>query len=417
MNKQIIVALALSFSLYTFAQKKEVKSFEKAVKSENYTEAKSMISQLEPMVSSMDDKLKAKYYLNKAKALYSNGNIQPQDIDTALESLTNAEGEYKPEVSQIRSMAEQALLQKANTAYTAQNYSVAAKGFATLYKVVPSDQSYMYYAAQSALQAKDYNAALGYFITLKEIGYTGVGTQYLAINKETGEEEILSQATRDSYVKIGTHIKPTERKTESKEAEVVKMIALLYIQKGENEKALEAINDARAKNPDDANLIVSEANIYIKLKQEDKASELFKQALTKDPNNADLTYNVGVLAMSSNKLDDAKTYFEKALSIDSSYENAALNLSSLFLKKGEVIVKEMNGLGNSNADFKKYDALKIERKLIYEKGAMVLENFLEKNPNSKNVDTLNQLKNIYSALGETAKVKAIKAKLSELGVD
>ena len=40
MKKQVLVALALSVSLYTLAQKKEVKAFEKAVKKENFTEAK-----------------------------------------------------------------------------------------------------------------------------------------------------------------------------------------------------------------------------------------------------------------------------------------------------------------------------------------------------------------------------------------
>ncbi len=417
MKKQVIVALALSFSLYTFAQKKEVKTLEKAVKSEKFAEANGLISKLEPMVSSMDDKLKAKYYLNKAKALYANGKIQPQNINAALESLTKAESVYGTEVNQMRKMAEQALLQKANSAYTAQNYAAASLGFATLYKVVPSDTSYMYYAAQSALQAKDYDAALSYFETLKEVGYTGEEMQYFATSKISGEEELLDESTRDKYVKLGTHLKPTQRKSESKEAEVVKMIALLYIQKGENDKALKAINEARAKNPDDANLIVSEANIYLKLKQEEKASGLFKEALTKDPNNANLLYNIGVLAMNSDKLEDAKMYFEKALGVDSTYINAALNLSTLNLNQGNALNKKMNALGTSNADFKKYDILKADKNAFFEKGALVLENFLSKNPDTNSIDVLSQLKNIYSALGKSDKAKAIKAKLATLGVN
>jgi tetratricopeptide (TPR) repeat protein len=417
MKKQVIVALALSVSLFTFAQKKEVKEFEKAIKKENYAEAKAMIPQLEPMVSSMDEDLKAKYYFNKAQALYAGGKIQPSDIDSAIESLNKAEGEYKVEVAQMRSMAENTLLQAANKAYTSQNYGVAAKGFETLYKVVPTDAGYLYYASQASLLDKDYDAALKYFIQLKDLGYTGEEMQYFAINKLTDEKELMDKATRDKAVKFGTHLQPTEKMSESKEAEIVKNIALIYIQKGENEKALSAIKDAREKNPQDANLIVSEANINLKLGNTDKASELFKEAISKDPSNPDLIYNVGVLAMNENKNEEAVAFFKKALDLDASYANAALNISTMQINKGNALNEKMNALGSSSADFKKYDILKAEKSELFKSGANVLEKFIANNPNTKNIDVLTQLKNIYSALGESGKSSALKTKIDTIEQD
>ena len=414
MKKQIIVALALSFSLYTFAQKKEVKEFEKAVSKSNYSEAKAMIPTLEPMLGAMDDKLKAKYYFNKAQALYAGGKIQPKDIDAAIESLNKAEGEYKAEVTQMRKMAENTLLQAANSAYTAGNYGVAAKGFETLFKVNPADQTYLYYASHSALQAKDYDEALRYFIQLKDLGYTGEEMQYFAVNKLSDEKELLDKATRDNYIKLGTHIQPTEKMSDSKEAEIVKNIALIYIQKGENEKALSAIKEAREKNPDDANLVISEANINLQLGNTDKASELFKLAISKDPNNPDLIYNVGVLAMNENKTEEAAGFFKKALEVDSNYANAALNLSTIKINEGNALNEKMNALGSSSADFKKYDVLKAQKNELFKSGAKVLEDFIAKNPNTKNLDVLTQLKNIYSALGESAKANDLKAKIASI---
>ena len=410
MKKQVLVALALSVSLYTLAQKKEVKAFEKAVKKENFTEAKAMISQLEPMIGSMDENLKAQYYFNKAQALYANGQIQSNDIDITIESLNKAESEYKVEVAQMRKMAENTLLQKANSAYTSGNYEMAAKGFETLFKINPSDQTYLYYASQSALQSKNYDEALRYYIQLKELGYTGEEMQYFAINKATNEKELLSKSTRDNYVKLGTHIKPTEKMSDSKEAEIVKNIALIYIQKGENEKALTAIKDAREKNPDDANLVISEANINLQLGNTEKASELFKLAISKDPNNPDLIYNVGVLAMSK----EAVSFFKKVLEIEPSYANAALNLSTIEINKGNALNEKMNSLGTSSADFKKYDVLKAEKSELFNSGAKILEDYITKNPNTKNVDILTQLKNIYNAIGESAKAKALTAKLETI---
>ena len=54
-------------------------------------------------------------------------------------------------------------------------------------------------------------------------------------------------------------------KTESRLPEIVKNIALIYVQKGDNDSAISAIKEARAINPDDVNLILSEADLYIKI--------------------------------------------------------------------------------------------------------------------------------------------------------
>ena len=72
---------------------------------------------------------------------------------------------------------------------------------------------YLYYAAACAISAQDYDVALTHYLKLKEIRYTGVDTQYYAVSKETGAEEVLDQATRDLYVnKLKTHISPGDEK-------------------------------------------------------------------------------------------------------------------------------------------------------------------------------------------------------------
>lgn len=413
MKKQFVVAIALSASLFTFAQKKEVKSFEKLVNKENFTEAKAMIAQLEPMVASMDDKLKAKYYFNKAQALYAGGKILPQDMATALESLNKSEGEYKAQVAQIKKKVESDGLNVANKAYAAKNYEAAAKGYNMLY-VVSGDGLYLYNAALVAMQGKKYDLALDYFLKLKASGYTGEGLEYFAFSKEKQEEEMYDKATRDSYVKIGTHIKPVDRKTGSKVPEIVKNIALLYKNKGDNDKALAALKEARVENPNDGSLIITEANIYLALKDNVKAASLFKEAIAKNPKNADLIYNVGVLAMNENQSVEAKDYFLKTLAIDPTYANAAQNLSTLKINEGNSYNDKMNALGTSSADFKKYDEYKAVKQGLFIEGAKVLEDFVTKNPNTKNLDLLTQLKNIYGAIGESDKSKAIKAKIAEL---
>jgi len=65
MKKHILIALSLAFGLTSFAQKKELKMAEKAIKKSNYAEAKTALSNAEALMSSMDDKAKEKFHLLK----------------------------------------------------------------------------------------------------------------------------------------------------------------------------------------------------------------------------------------------------------------------------------------------------------------------------------------------------------------
>src|SRR5210317_46747 len=86
MKQGILLALAFSISAFSFAQKKELKTAEKAIKSNNFAEAKGALKQAEALMSEMDDKLKAKYYYLNAQALYTNGKGSDADIDASLEN-------------------------------------------------------------------------------------------------------------------------------------------------------------------------------------------------------------------------------------------------------------------------------------------------------------------------------------------
>lgn len=412
MKKQLIIALAFSISAFSFAQKKELKAIEKAIKNNNFAEAKSGINQAEGLLSAMDEKSKAKFYFLKAKALYANGKGAINDIDTAIKSLGNAKG-YGSEIKELKQTMTNGLLTTGNSAYEKQDYSVASKYFEKAYRVTEVDTMFLYYAAATAVNVKEYDRALGLYEELKDIGYTGITKEYFATDKESGKEVVLDKGTRDLYVKGGSHIKPGERLTESKKPEIVKNIALIYISKGDNEKALTAIKDARVENPENVDLIINEANIYLQLKDEDKFKTLIEEAITKEPNNAALHYNVGVVNMNKGAVEDAQKSFEKVLSLDPAYSDAALNLSNLYIEKGNVIIEQMGKLGMSKADDAKYEKLKEEKNTLFNEGANVLLDFISKNP-SPGTGILTQLKNIYQALGETQKAKDITAKIDAI---
>lgn len=414
--------LLVAITSMSFAQKNEIKAIEKALKNSNFADAKSAVAAADALVGNMDDKMKAKFYFLKAKALFGNGSGNDQEIDGAIKSLdmlTDLETNmgklrYTKEANEMKTNMINSFLTKANDAFNKKDYSVAATRFEKVYRMSPKDTLYMYYAASSAVTAQDFDTALDYYVELKNMGYTGVQMNYYATNKETGVEEVFSgKETRDLSVKIAkTHNNPIDKKSESKIGEIVKNIALIYVSQGKNEKALGAMADARAQNPDDMGLLLSEANVHLKMGNKDKFKTLMEEATQKDPNNAELLYNLGVLAAEGGDTEGAIKYYEKALSIDPKYVDAYNNIAVVILEGEAAIVEEMNGLGTSSADNKKYDELKEKRSQLYQDAIPYLQKALELR--SANLDAARTLMNIYSALGETDKFKEMRAKVEEI---
>ncbi|MGY0392350.1 tetratricopeptide repeat protein [Bizionia sp. KMM 8389] len=413
MKKPILIALAVSISAFSFAQKKELRSAEKAIKSNNYAEAKTALNQAESMMSEMSDKQKSQYHLLVAEALYAQGTANDTDINKAIENLVMVGSDYESESTELVTSMENELLTKANNLYKANSFTEAATKFEQLYNVIPSDTTYLYYAAVSAVSGRDYENALNHYLKLNDLGYTGVETEYFATNKETGEKELFDKNTRDLYVKTGEYIAPGERQSDSKSAEITKNIAFIYVSLDKKEEALEAIKKAREANPTDVNIILTEANLQYQLGNKDEYKSLIEKAIEIDPKNIDLFYNLGVLSAESGDNAKAKEYYNKVIDMDPKYTNAHTNIAALILGEEEALVEEMNSLGTSSADNKRYDELKDERTELYKSAIPYLETVLEHDPN--NVEVSTTLMNIYRAIPDTENYKRMKAKVDALG--
>ncbi len=411
MNKSVLFALAVLISTLSFAQKKELKAADKAIKNSNYAEANAALNQAESMMSAMDDKQKAQYNLLRAKALFANGTGNDNDVDSAIEHL-NKSNKNDSDVAEFQSVIENSLLTKANDLYQGKNYDSAARKFSQLYQTVPSDTTYLYYAAVSAVTGQDYETALDYYLELDKLGYKGQQTEYFATNKETGVEEVMDKQTRDLYLKSGEYIKAGERLTESKSGEITKNIALIYVQLDKKDEAIAAIKKARKNEPDNISLILTEADLYYKLGDIDSYKGLVEEAVALNPNDVDLLYNLGVISSQIGDNEAAKNYYSKVIELDPSYVNAQTNMAAMILEGEQALIEEMNSLGSSAADNKRYDELKEERMQLYNDAIPYLENVLKEEPN--NLQASKTLMNIYSAIGNTNNYKAMKAKVEEL---
>jgi tetratricopeptide (TPR) repeat protein len=425
--KKLAILMMLMICSNSFTQKKELRQINKLISESFFNEAESSLEAISSLVEVSDDKIKAQYYFYLAKV--SNELEKFNDAITAYENLKSINDSaystiIKTEFDFLYSQIETSIINSAVEDNRNSNYSVASDKLIMAYRMnEEKNKDYLYYAAGSAVNSKEYDKALDYYVELKENNYTGVIDEYYITNNETGEEEKVSETEFDLLKSSKDYSNPRVGQTESRYPEIVKNIALIYVQQGKNDVAIEAIQEARSIQPDDTSLILNEADLYIRISNNSddeserdlyrkKFKELMELAITKDPENGILYYNLGVISSEQGENDSALEYYKKAIEFKPDYVDAYLNLVAVILDGEQSIVDEMNNLGTSKKDNIRYDELKGEREDLYKECIPFLEKLIGVSPT--NIDALNTLKNIYGVLGENEKFKDISAKINEI---
>ena len=423
-SKYVILASALLISVVAFAQKDQIKAAEKALKVGNPQEAVTILNGAASASASAPDTEKAQYFFIKGNAHLELANKKVEEgknLNLAAKSyqdllaVEKASGKDKYSAQATTSILDIKfkLLNSAIDDTKAEKNIEGAQKLYDAYLLDKKDTINLYYAASTFVNAKDYATALKLYTELKTLNYSGKGTSYLATNKLTGQEDLYNTAKdRDFAVKIGTHEKPRKEVIPSKRGEINKNIALILVQEGKVEEAKKAVADARIANPEDSSLILTEANLYLETKDYETYKKLVAEALEKNPNDADLVFNLGVLSAQAKNPAEAEKYYKRVMEIDPKYVNAYINLAALKLENEKVIIDEMNKLGTSDKDMKRYNVLKVQREDLFKSIIPYLEKAVELDPT--NIDVAKTLLNVYSALEMTDKMKPLKAKIKEL---
>jgi tetratricopeptide (TPR) repeat protein len=395
MKKLILYSLLFTISFST-AQKKELRNANKFFTSGEYSSAIDLLESSKETFDSSDDKIKS-----QAMLLYGKLHTAMEDFDSAIKAfdmsknLGISDQLLSPEINKL----ETAIITSAVEDNETDNFSGAAKKLKIVYDLKPDlNQQYLYFAASSAVNAQDFQMALEYYEILRDIKYDGVETKFYLTDVDSGEEmEINSESQYKLLQKTKDYSDPREEETESKFPEIVKNIALIYKQLGQNDKALAAIEAARMSNPDDVGLIITAANIYFELGNKEAFRIAMSEAIQKEPSNPVLYYNLGVVSGELGEKDVAISYYEKSIELDPTNENSYLNLVALILEGEQDIVNEMNSLGNSRSDNLRYDELKDLRENLYKECIPILKNLISINNNNEAIRTL---MNIYGTIGD-----------------
>ena len=425
-NIVCIALIALCFNVH--AQKKELRKIDKLVLESFWEEAKDELENSKSLILSSEDKYKAQFYFYDAKV-----SNELMDFKNAINSLNNLNKlnpnsnlptKLELEYSNLGIVISNSVVNSAVTDNQNSNFLDAAEKLIMAYEMdMDKNIDYLYFAAGSAVNGKDYDLSLEYYLKLKNMGYTGIVDEYFVTNNETGVEEKVSQTEYDLLKSSKDYSNPRIGQTESRFPEIVKNIALIYVQQGKNNLAEAAIKEAREIQPDDVSLLLNEADLYIRISNNsdndeerllyrNKFKTLMEMAIELDPDNGILYYNLGVIYAEQGELALAKEKYSQAIKLVPDYVDAYLNLVSVILEDEVSIVEEMNSLGTSKKDNLRYDELKVKREDLYRECVPLLEELLNVSPT--NIDALNTLKNIYGVLGNNEAFMRIKAKIEEL---
>ena len=406
-NLTMKTLLPLLFSLFltfSYAQKKEIKKAIKLFDSGDVQGATAMLESSAALFDAADQKI-----LNQKTYLEGQIAQSNKDFNLAYEkfmAFKDAGGANPNFDTQLNSLTSD-IVNEAIGDNEEKRFTVASGKLHLAYQINPEgNQDYLYYAASSAVNGSNFELALEYYDELKKIKYTGITTQYFAISADSGEEVELSASEYDLYKKTKQYTDFREEDTESRFPEIVKNIALIYAQLGDNERAMDAVKEARKEDPKDLNLILTEANLYIQLEENDRFESLMKEAIEQDPTNATLYFNLGVINAQRGMNEEAKGYYQKSIELDPNSESGYLNLVSLILEGESTIVEEMNSLGNSRADNARYEQLKTDRENLYLECVPILKKLVAL---SNNQEAIKTLMNIYCTLGDNEGFKEMKA--------
>lgn len=423
-SKYVILASALLISVIAFAQKDQIKAAEKALKAGSTQEAVTILNGAESLIANAEASEKAHFYFVNGNAHLELANKKVEEgknLSAAAKSfqellaVEKASGKIKYSTQASTSIIDIKfkLLNSAVEDTKADRHSVGAKKLYDAYLLDKKDTINLYYSASTYVNAKEYDEALKLYAELKTLNYSGKGTSYFATNKINGQEDLYNTAKdRDFAVKIGTHEKPRMEAIPSKRGEIYKNIALILVQEGKIEEAKKAVADARKTNPEDTSLILTEANLYLETKDYETYKKLVGEALEKNPNDADLIFNLGVISANAKNPADAEKYYKRAIEVDPKYTNAYINLAALKLENEKVIIDEMNKLGTSTKDMKRYEVLKTQREDLFKSTIPYLQKAVELDPT--NIDVSKTLMNVYHALEMNTEYKALKEKIKVL---
>lgn len=296
-----------------------------------------------------------------------------------------------------------ASLAKGNTAFQNQNYEVASTEFTKayyLYDAVGNNNALLkYYAGIAMLQTENKVEAAEMLQDLIDEGFTGVQTNYIATEKDSGKEvTFATKEDMDTQVKFGLATNPKTEITESLEEELYSNATYAWYVLENWDKTLEIGKQGLAKFPNNENMNQLVAGVYYKTGNTAEFEKTLRDKIQTGKAAAIDYFNLAkTIEDSEGDMEEAKAFYQQAIQKDPNFAEAYLNLAYAIIKPEHEYVKLMNdNLGTSSAEVKIYEENKEKRKALYEEALPHLEKAYNINPD--NLNLIKVLQNAYEVV-------------------
>lgn len=178
----------------------------------------------------------------------------------------------------------------------------------------------------------------------------------------------------------------------SRDANAYLVLADLYRQQNNDAKLIATIEEARGLYPDNQNIRNEELNYYIRNGKQAELTVKLEQAVAKDPTNPELYFNLGNGYMNmafpksgsasgttkpsnyDSSVTKAERAFQAAVRLSQNNADYSYNLGALYFNQAAEVNKQINAVtGNTVAEQRKVDALRVQRDNLFTKAIPYLE--------------------------------------------
>lgn len=181
-------------------------------------------------------------------------------------------------------------------------------------------------------------------------------------------------------------------------------ISTLYRNAGNDDAALETLQNARIEYPREQSLIIEELNIYLSSGDFEKAKSNLQLAAEQDPTNPVLWFSLGSVFDNLGNSEEAVNAYLKAVEVDPEYFDANYNLGALYFNQAVQGINKANDMWKPRMTSKESAAqkkLENDSKALFTTAKPYLEKAFEINP--EDIGTIRSLKDIYARTEEDEK--------------